>query len=109
MPSAAKTPGEAAAGVTPVRPFLKWAGGKGQLLAAFESFYPRRQDVGGYLEPFLGSGAVFFHVQTVLMPTRAVLKDSNSELINAYESVRSDVERLIERLADHKKQHDRGG
>jgi DNA adenine methylase len=109
MPSAAKTPGERSAGVLPVRPFLKWAGGKGQLLADFERYYPSRRAVKGYIEPFLGSGAVFFHVQAVLNPDRMVLTDCNSELINAFAAVREDVEKLIELLAEHKKRHDQGG
>jgi DNA adenine methylase len=107
MPAAAQTPGEAATGVRPVRPFLKWAGGKGQLLAAFERYYPRREDVRGYLEPFLGSGAVFLHVQALLAPKRVVLTDSNAELINAFEAVKERVEDLIDLLADHKRRHDK--
>src|SRR4051812_43223739 len=109
MPAAAKTPGEAAAGVRPVRPFLKWAGGKGQLLASFEPFYPRREEIGGYVEPFLGSGAVFFHVQAVLKPRRVALRDGNAELINAFTAVKENVDQLIALLAEHKKKHDLGG
>src|SRR4051812_24464037 len=105
MPSAAQTPGEAAAGISPVRPFLKWAGGKGQLLAAFEAYYPRAGEIGGYVEPFLGSGAVFFHVQALLKPKRVVLSDGNAELVEAFEAVRDEVETVIELLATHKKRH----
>jgi DNA adenine methylase len=105
MPSAAQTPSEAASGTRPVRPFLKWAGGKGQLLARFEEFYPRPDKIGGYVEPFLGSGAVFFHVQAVLAPRRVVLSDGNAELIEAFEAVRDHVETVIELLAVHKKSH----
>jgi DNA adenine methylase len=106
MPSAAQTPGEAAAGISPVRPFLKWAGGKGQLLAAFEDYYPRASEIGGYVEPFLGSGAVFFHVQGLLKPKRVFLSDGNAELIEAFEAVRDDVEGVIAHLGTHKKRHD---
>jgi DNA adenine methylase len=105
MPAAAQTPGEAAAGISPVRPFLKWAGGKGQLLAAYEAFYPRPRDITGYVEPFLGSGAVFFHVQALLKPKRVALSDGNAELIGAFEAVRDSVDQVIARLAGHKSRH----
>src|SRR5947209_3361967 len=76
-------------------PFLKWAGGKAQLLEQFGPFFPR--EFGTYFEPFLGGGAVFFH----LRPERAVLSDTNPELINAFQVVRSDRERLIAALDGH--------
>src|SRR5712692_9958038 len=77
------------------RPFLKWAGGKGQLLEQFESLFP--SDFRTYHEPFLGSGAVFFR----LRPRRAVLSDSNPDLIETFEIVRDDVELLIRALRRH--------
>jgi DNA adenine methylase len=45
------------------QPFLKWAGGKQRLLAQYEPFFPPRQTIGRYFEPFIGSAAVFFNVQ----------------------------------------------
>lgn len=81
------------------RPFLKWAGGKGRLLAQYQPYFP--SDFVTYFEPFLGGAAVFFH----LSPARAVLTDINSELINLYCCVRDQVEAVIERLAEHKAQH----
>lgn len=77
------------------RPFLKWAGGKAQLLDQMASYFPRSYDT--YFEPFLGGGAVFFH----LRPKRAVLSDSNAELIHAYEAVRDDPSALMEALDRH--------
>jgi DNA adenine methylase len=87
------------------RPFLKWAGGKGQLLAQFERFYPRRGEVKRYLEPFLGGGAVFFHVDAVVQPARVFLSDSNQELIEAFEAVRDEPEKVIAQLEKHRVQH----
>jgi DNA adenine methylase len=87
----------------PVRPLLKWAGGKRQLLPALREFYPPRFD--GYIEPFFGSGAVFFDLwqQGLLTDRRVVLIDSNPDLIGCYEMVRDDPERVaaeLDRLAD---------
>ncbi|MBI3448733.1 MAG: DNA adenine methylase [Acidobacteria bacterium] len=86
------------------RPFLKWAGGKTQLLDRFEPLYPRGP-ISRYVEPFVGSGAVFFHVARTLRPGSIVLADGNEELINAYEVIQRDVERLIRALAKHKRDH----
>ena len=77
-------------------PLLKWAGGKSQLLSTFDNLFPR--SFNRYFEPFLGGGAVFFH----LLPERATLSDLNHELINCYQVVRDDVDRLIELLRRHK-------
>lgn len=77
------------------RPFLKWAGGKRQLLPTMSKHLPRRQQT--YYEPFVGAGAVLFHIQ----PKVAVVSDTNSELINCYEVVRDEVELLIEELRLH--------
>ena len=76
----------------PVSPFLKWAGGKSQLLPELRRFIPH--DFNRYLEPFLGGGALFFN----LLPEKAFLNDSNVELINTYEMVRDQVETVIEIL-----------
>lgn len=77
-------------------PFLKWAGGKGQLLATFNRHFPK--SFNRYFEPFLGGGAVFFH----LRPQQALLSDLNEELINCYQMVRDDVESVIELLRKHR-------
>ncbi|BAZ33296.1 DNA adenine methylase [Cylindrospermum sp. NIES-4074] len=81
------------------RPFLKWAGGKGRLIQQYKQYFP--QGFNTYYEPFLGGGAVFFHLQ----PQKAVLTDINAELINTYRCVRDNVEELISLLEEHKKQH----
>lgn len=77
------------------KPFLKWAGGKTQLLQTLSALMPADWD-GAYYEPFLGSGALFFHVN----PASAVINDSNDELINCYEVIRDNVEGLIVQLSN---------
>ena len=78
------------------KPFLKWAGGKTQLLSHYAPHLPDRID-GVYHEPFIGGGAMFFH----LKPTVAVLSDINSRLINCYRAVRDVPEELIGLLKLH--------
>jgi DNA adenine methylase len=85
--------------LAPPRPFLKWAGGKGQLISQYQAFFPQRIDT--YYEPFLGGGAIFFR----LLPKAAVLTDINPELVNVYNCVRTAVEDLIEHLAAHQRSH----
>ena len=81
------------------RPFLKWAGGKGRLIQQYIPFFPRHFST--YYEPFLGGGAVFFH----LLPTRSFLMDINPELVNVYCCVRDHVEALISLLELHRDRH----
>lgn len=91
------------------RPFLKWAGGKRQLLPTLRRFYPRRFNT--YYEPFLGSGAVFFDLynRQRLDDRAAVLIDNNADLIGCYSAVRDDVESVIGELQRLAKEHHRGG
>lgn len=78
----------------PARPFLKWAGGKGQLLPELTSRLPAR--FRRYHEPFVGGGALFFHLWNQgLLKGGAVLSDYNPELIECYEAVRDSPEELI--------------
>lgn len=75
-------------------PFLKWAGGKTQLLPRICKAIP--QTYTRYFEPFLGGGALFFHmVSSNIMRSDAYLIDINNELINTYNVVKSNVEELI--------------
>lgn len=86
------------------KPFLKWAGGKQQLLSQFEAFFPKA--FSRYIEPFTGGGAVFFHLWNVQrLPSQVCLIDHNEELINAYQVVRQDVDALIHLLHRHKQNH----
>lgn len=93
----------------PVRPFLKWAGGKRQLLPTLRLFYP--QEFGKYLEPFVGSGAVFFDLynQGLLATRQSVLVDSNPDLIGCYSAIRDNVEGVIRELRRLANEHARGG
>lgn len=77
---------------TPARPILKWAGGKQQLLQRLIPAVP--ESFNQYIEPFFGGGALFF----ALRPVKAIISDSNPELINLYKTAADDVEHLIELL-----------
>ncbi len=84
------------------RPLLKWAGGKRQLLPQLRRFYP--PDFGRYVEPFAGSGAVFFDLYNAgrLRGKDVLLIDSNPDLIGCYQAVRDapdDVARALDDLA----------
>jgi DNA adenine methylase len=81
------------------RPFLKWVGGKGQLLSQILPLLPKEWH--RYHEPFLGGGALFFALQ----PARSVLSDVNPALVNVYQMVRDRPEALIEQLAIHQQSH----
>jgi DNA adenine methylase len=86
------------------RPFLKWAGGKTQLLPELAKYYPT-SSVNRYFEPFLGSGAVFFHFKVMVNPKSSFLWDNNLELIQTFQAVRDDVEGVIEVLREHESVH----
>jgi DNA adenine methylase len=86
--------------ITP-RPFLKWAGGKGRLIEQYQMFFPAQ--FRHYYEPFLGGGAIFFHLHH--RSDQAVLADLNEELVNVYRCVRDDVEAMIEILHQHQQRH----
>ena len=83
-----------------VAPALKWVGGKRQLVPVIEKLIPER--ISAYYEPFLGGGAVLFHIQ----PKRAVVNDLNRDLINVYQVIKDDVEGLIEDLRLHRNESD---
>lgn len=83
-------------GIHPLPPFLKWPGGKRWLIERHKDLLPHRIN-GRYIEPFLGGGAVFFH----LRPQVAVLSDMNRDLIETYEAVRINRGAVVENLWDH--------
>src|SRR3954469_16960433 len=94
---------------TPVRPLLKWAGGKRQLLPELRPFYP--QSFKRYFEPFLGSGAVFLdlHNSGLLDAHRVCLSDINADIIGCYRTVRDDVEGVIAALQVHDRSYRAAG
>ena len=88
-----------------VKPFLKWAGGKRQLLPQLRKYYPSR--FGAYVEPFLGSAAVFFdlHNHGRLEGHDALLADSSADLIGCYLAIRDRVEEVIAALESLESRH----
>ena len=82
-------------------PFVKWAGGKAQLMSQFEPFFPTGFE--RYVEPFVGGGSVFFYLfrQGRLAGKESVLIDSLEELINCYRAIQSRVEELLAALQRH--------
>jgi DNA adenine methylase len=95
--------------VTEARPFLKWAGGKRQLLPVLRTYYPRRIDA--YYEPFLGSGAVFFDLRSTgrLIGVPVWLSDENPDLVGCYLRIRDSVEAVIAELERLAAGHAEGG
>ena len=81
-------------------PFLKWPGGKRWLVATHANIFPTSFDT--YIEPFLGSGTVFFY----LKPAKAILGDINPELIAAYQGIQRDWISVEELLEQHEDSHD---
>ena len=66
-----------------VKPFLKWAGGKGQLIREIEKYYPFSSTITKYAEPFVGGGAVLFDILNKHKVNERYISDTNAELINA--------------------------
>ncbi len=82
-----------------LKPFLKWAGGKTWLVKYSDIQFPKF--TGRYIEPFLGGGAVFFH----LKPSSALLADANTRLIETYQAIRDDWESVVRQLELYQLQH----
>lgn len=80
---------------SPVKPMVKWAGGKSRLIKQFKTLFPEK--IISFVEPFFGGGAVFFH----LLPPSAVISDKNEELINFYLVVRDHPGQLLSELSIH--------
>lgn len=83
----------------PISPVVKWAGGKRQLLDEITKRLPK--DYNDYIEPFLGGGALLFH----LKPFSAIVNDLNSELINLYNVIKVNPEKLMIKLDEMKEKH----
>lgn len=78
-----------------LKPVVKWAGGKSKIISQLSRYFPK--DFNNYHEPFVGGGALFFHLFPIIkqMNTRAYLSDNVEELINLYKIIRDDIETLV--------------
>lgn len=85
-----------------VKPYLKWAGGKRQILPELKKYIPP-QISGTYYEPFVGAGALFFDLQR----KKAVINDANEELINTYLTIRDQCDELIDLLKKYEDRNNR--
>ena len=83
----------------PLKPFLRWAGGKRWFVQSHANLLPTK--INRYIEPFLGSGAVFFH----LRPKSAILGDTNEDLINTYQAVKENWRLVYHYLQRHQRMH----
>jgi DNA adenine methylase len=84
-----------------MNPFLKWAGGKRWLTSKPDSLLPDRNSFNNYFEPFVGSGAVFFHLE----PTTGIISDVNNDLINSYTVIRDNWRGLKKLLTQYNNLH----
>ena len=90
-----------------VRPFVKWAGGKGSLIPQLTQYYPADLKTGvidKYVEPFVGGGAVLIDILQKYEVKQAYAYDINKDLINAYNVIKTDVENLIKKLSKLEKE-----
>ena len=90
------------------KPFIKWAGGKGQLLSQLDSYLPEQLDGRPftYIEPFVGGGAMLFHMLRKHPEIKkAVINDINIHLVIAYRTIKDRPQELIERLKEIEKQY----
>ncbi len=90
------------------KPFLKWAGGKGQLLSQLEAALPYElnDEEFTYIEPFVGGGAMmFFMLQSFPNIKRAVINDINNNLTDAYKTIKEEPEGLVYRLKHIERQY----
>lgn len=85
--------------IPPSSPFIKWVGGKAQLLPALTKRLP--EQIGTYVEPFVGGGALFFDVQ----PADAILNDVNPRLVNLYITIRDNKDELVDSLTCYENEY----
>ncbi len=93
---------------TKVKPFVKWLGGKSQLLRMLNKYFPeelKNGEIKKYYEPFLGGGAVFFDIMNKYNIEKAYLSDINEELILVYKVVKKNVNDIIDLLEKYQKQY----
>ena len=85
------------------KPFVKWAGGKRQLIPILNENLP--EGFGTYFEPFLGGGALLFHMLTERQGQKCSISDLNSDLVLSYTTIRDRTEELIASLKNHEKNY----
>lgn len=88
-----------------VKPFLKWAGGKGQLIKEIEHYYPFNDVITKYAEPFVGGGAVLFDILSKYNIKEIYISDINAELINTYLIIKHRINDLIGLLMEYQKSY----
>ena len=88
--------------ITP-KPFVKWAGGKRQLIPILNENLPKT--FGTYYEPFIGGGALLFHILTERNSQKCSISDLNSDLVLAYTTIRNRIDDLISSLKNHEKNY----
>ena len=91
-----------------IKPFIKWAGGKGKLIPQLKNFYPFKLEnikISKYVEPFVGGGAVLINILQEYDVKEAYAFDINIDLINCYNVIKFDVEGLIEKLEIKEKEY----
>lgn len=90
------------------KPFFKWAGGKTQLLEQIKNYFPPelgRGEIKRYVEPFVGSGAVFFYIAQTFRVKELHIGDLNEELVLAYKAIRKDVKGVIQLLTEMQEEY----
>ena len=89
------------------KPFIKWVGGKGQLLSEINKLYPVElgKNINKYAEIFVGGGAVLFDILSKYKLDEVYISDKNLELINTYKSIRDNVDILIKSLKEMEEQY----
>jgi len=80
------------------KPFIKWVGGKSQLLEEIREKYPSK--IEKYCEPFVGGGAVLFDILSCFQPNEVLINDINAELINTYSQIKNNCEEMIFQLSE---------
>lgn len=80
------------------KPFVKWVGGKSQLLEEIREKYPLK--IEKYCEPFVGGGAVLFDILSKFQPKEILINDINKELINTYTQIKNNCEKIISQLSN---------
>ena len=80
------------------RPFVKWVGGKSQLLDEIREKYPSK--IEKYCEPFVGGGAVLFDILSTMHPETVLINDINKELINTYSQIKNNCDGMFSQLSE---------